>query len=490
MESFKIVLPSNASYEHFPNNTSSHYQTYLHNPIQLEGKWEVAAESVFYSANIENRYEEAVLNLTIENEEKILVNDFYPWKFKLSLNGTWPGFTGVRVPEAKTTFQFIDVLSSNILIEKINQPLFLFTRDYENRVTYRGKSPNFSIEITPELALALGFDRHHVTFSGTGPYKGNIIKDEPIKPKEHIFYFHSQLVQQERIISVKYPGEECHAKTLLQFWNERVMPYTNTVMEFSKHNKVILHHLEDVKALVFSSYLSERIDHNQPLIHRQTRWSQKVYRFKEGMLGEHWYVVLYSTEMQSVVKKHSQHTSFKYQPRLFATVERMISFLNENVISILKAKLEDKYNVEKHKFSLSSNDQRVSLNLGSWLQLSCSPNVTQMLGFDKHKFNGGNYVGTFAPRKASNRVQRVLLMTDVIESISYGNQRLQILQDFVHYIKGAEIIEKRFQPLSFVPVMRNYIDTITIQLVNEEQQQITAKDVKTVVVLHFQRVKQ
>ena len=82
----------------------------------------------------------------------------------------------------------------------------------------------------------------------------------------------------------------------------------------------------------------------------------------------------------------------------------------------------------------------------------------------------------------------ILLMMEFIQSVSYGNKQLTVLQDFIHVVKGRNIIEKRFQPLSYVPIIRNHIDTITVKLVNEDEIAITAKDVKTVLVLHFKRV--
>ena len=493
MESFKLVLPSNASHDHFPNNTSSHYQTYLHEPIQLEGKWEVAVESIYYSANIENEHEKASLTFTIMDEENLLVNDIYSWQFKLSSDKTWFGYKGVEIPMSNTTFTLVNDLNSSHILNKAERPLFQFLCDWQGRVTYRCSSPNFSLEIHPYIAKALGFDRHKVTFTGTGPYTGkNIMLNEKLDldaRKRRIHFFHSQLVRREQRITLKYPGEECNAAKLLALWNERIKPQIQSILEFSKYNKVILHLLVSDKALVFSPELAKAIDHYEPLIRRQTRWAHHVYKATAKMKEEHWYVDVYNTQMETTVAKRTRHETFEYHPGLFPTVEQMITFLNESIISMLKAKLKDRYNVEKHTFTLATSGQRVTLNLGSWLQLSCTPNVTQMLGFDERKFSDGSYVSSSTPYNASNRVQRVLLMTNIIESISYGNQRLRVLQDFVHNVKGPSIIEKRFQPLSFLPVIRNYIDNISIQLVNEAQQQITAKDVKTVVVLHFQRLK-
>ena len=46
---FYIILPSNSSVDHFPQNTMSDYTTVLSNPLNLEGNYEVALTELNYS---------------------------------------------------------------------------------------------------------------------------------------------------------------------------------------------------------------------------------------------------------------------------------------------------------------------------------------------------------------------------------------------------------------------------------------------------------
>lgn len=48
-EEFHIFLPSNASFNEYPNNTQSNYTTNLHTPKKLIGKYEVAMTEISYS---------------------------------------------------------------------------------------------------------------------------------------------------------------------------------------------------------------------------------------------------------------------------------------------------------------------------------------------------------------------------------------------------------------------------------------------------------
>ena len=45
---------SNASMDIFKNNTLASFRNQLAQPLQLEGKWQVALESVIFPTNIQN----------------------------------------------------------------------------------------------------------------------------------------------------------------------------------------------------------------------------------------------------------------------------------------------------------------------------------------------------------------------------------------------------------------------------------------------------
>ena len=54
MENFSIHLVSSASMDVFKNNTLASFCNQLAQPLQLEGKWQVALESIIFPANIKN----------------------------------------------------------------------------------------------------------------------------------------------------------------------------------------------------------------------------------------------------------------------------------------------------------------------------------------------------------------------------------------------------------------------------------------------------
>lgn len=48
---FYLVLPSNSSFEYYPENTVAHYHTHLPKEISLSGDWEVGLQEIQYTRN-------------------------------------------------------------------------------------------------------------------------------------------------------------------------------------------------------------------------------------------------------------------------------------------------------------------------------------------------------------------------------------------------------------------------------------------------------
>ena len=66
IESFKVYLPSNACHNIYPNNKPSDYKTRLDQTIELDGKWEVGVESIFYSSKVEDENEKAQIHCNVQ----------------------------------------------------------------------------------------------------------------------------------------------------------------------------------------------------------------------------------------------------------------------------------------------------------------------------------------------------------------------------------------------------------------------------------------
>ena len=77
--SFYITLPSNSSFNDFPNNTLTHYITKLKNPIRLNGNYEVALAQIIFPKNWKYRQDGSILINHPERSTRINV-EFYVWE--------------------------------------------------------------------------------------------------------------------------------------------------------------------------------------------------------------------------------------------------------------------------------------------------------------------------------------------------------------------------------------------------------------------------
>ena len=54
MSRFYVTLPSNSSMDYYPENTVAKYTTWLNNPIELDGEWEIGLTEISFPYEIEN----------------------------------------------------------------------------------------------------------------------------------------------------------------------------------------------------------------------------------------------------------------------------------------------------------------------------------------------------------------------------------------------------------------------------------------------------
>ena len=84
MASFDYVLPSNTSSKLYPHNSASDYTTVPHNPLELQGSWEVGVKSAFYSSHIGDVNEKGHVKLTYEKHSTVNINGLYPVEYKVT----------------------------------------------------------------------------------------------------------------------------------------------------------------------------------------------------------------------------------------------------------------------------------------------------------------------------------------------------------------------------------------------------------------------
>ena len=185
------------------------------------------------------------------------------------------------------------------------------------------------------------------------------------------------------------------------------------------------------------------------------------------------------------------HPYYEFTSRMFDNVSYIISMLNRLTHEKLKSKLDSLYDEKAHLCDLTLFKNHTKLAVGKWIELKITPNLAFILGFDETIFPKGRYLSKRLPATLEQREQHLFVLSNFIQSISYGSKKVDVLQEFVHEADEhtKRIIEKRFHPISYNPVKRSYIENLQIQVVNELFEPVFIKDSKTVVIIHFRKRK-
>ena len=503
MDSFKIYLPSNASYNHYPDNNASDFQTYLDNPIRLEGAWEVGAESIYYNSQIGNKEEKA--NIFTE----AITKTYFPMHdhgLKVSKDNKWLGLNGFypsSLPnDTKDIRKILAALNSinDQLLEEKEKPLFEFSihNKYKDHIQFKSFNFGLKIQISDKMADCLGF-KNFTTLSSykrrayypfANPCKETLTREDF---KVHVFLF--QLLTLKSRIVIKEEGERFLTQDeFLKRWNNRVRKkYDAELVKTSDDSMLHLDNKAENTAIL-PSYSLAYFFRNSPILRpgitKISYPTDPKDREPINYRDAKWYVYIYGDELKKYSLEEVYQFDIPFLPRKYSKVEDFIKHLDKQFLTVVKMKLKDRYDPTLHLCRFTVNNNYTQIEVGSQLQIKLSDNLKFILGFISNNFESGTYLSTTLPATLDQRDQQLFIHADFIHPVSYGSRKEFIMQQFIHDKEDDYgIVEKRFEPISFIPVARNYMDTIHIKITNESFQPIEIRDSKTILVLHFRKVK-
>ena len=505
MDSFHIYLPSNACEFIYPNNTSTDYRTRLDHTMQLEGEWEVGVESIFYSSEIDNANKGTKIDFDVKTYKKCLAG-CEKFNFLLDKNEKWKGVKGIlptkyETDPAKTANVLKTLNSLNQQIVKGKTQVFHFTKD-----NCQLNIDNFYIEITSSLAKALGYGNQTIFHKSSPPLKKvekitslNLYKEDYL-----LKYFYPNAQRKLTRIEIKPPDVDFFGKEkdFLKLWREKTKSLPGLVVNF-KDKKVGIKNHRAENTLVFSDDFASFIGRSLPIIGngKEKRWgSQKVdfvklKRLEKAYLAncrkDHWYVDIYSTKANFLEEKGDHHFSIDVYPWQYKTLKESTSAINSLVQKTLKEKLRKMYDKNQHRFEMKlTNDSYSKLELGHMIKIKLSPFLQFFYGINKEVLQNRESHGTRPLDNLIDEGQELFLLSNIAKPTGFGQQHLQILQSFLHKTGTTEIIERRFDPLVFLPLMTSSIDMIQLQLTDADYQPVLIPDHKTVVCLYFRKVRE
>ena len=501
-----MFFPSNASPEHFPRNTATNYQTKLSKPIELEGEWEVGLESIAYSPKIGNPNEKAEVKVEVKTSKITTVNDSYHYRYKLRDDGEWMGYAKVYPKEIctdpkdfKKLLQIINSMNETILEDKTKKLFELsgeLGKEGKSSYHYRGHASGFSLFLQPKLAKCLGLPHQFtgaVLSYSSAPNK-RILPKALTRKDFQIKFFDPNVVKPMQLILVKAEDEEVYTDDdLIKLWKKNVLPHVDVRLEVKKRHRVILSKAKRYQAIVLSYDFQQSINFDHPLLRSRQAAYRSFFRdkygqHKVGFKGIEWKIAVYGTEMKKeTVPNAPVSASFYLQPRK-STLDETLDAMNEKLERTIQRLAGAYYNSKLHYSKIAIEKNYCNVRNGEMISITLTKNLSFMCGFDKQTLSSGHFIGYQLPATLQQREQHLLVTADFIEPSSYGASQLAYLREMIHVDKETEIIERRFEPISYIRVSKKYIDTVQIKIVTDILEPLTIKDSKTLAQLHFRKV--
>jgi len=498
MDSFKIYLPSNASTDHFPNNSASEYRTKLKKPIELTGKWEVGLESLFYSSEVKNKNEKARIELEVKAEQSEFVNDNTFYQFVVTNDNKWKGMRPCiprHFETNKSKLQRIcDTLNAmnNLIVRQKTLSVFgavySFSVNHSGRISYKQYINDFVLRLTPTLAATLGLDDQTNLTSWNEAQHNRVVDEKPLKAKDYtLFYFASSLVKRQRRLIIKERGQ--NVKDVKQHIMNEINKagYYGITISFPPGQCIISIPDNDV-AVSFSLHLVHIIGHPRPLIGKGT-FANRIRVATHTHTNDLWYMDFYTTDLMEYRRPIQLKTAFDVFPyKNNQSLDDVLTNINYQANSRLKDLLKEKLDTERHHFQMEIKKNHTILNLGKWLRVQVSNNLRVLFGLRGNYFTPGINYGVRLVTSLNYNEERLYILADFISETLIGERHVNILREFTHVSSGEFQFERRFYPLIYLPVTKNFIDQIHIQLTNATFKPLKLRDSKTILLLHFRRL--
>jgi len=508
MNSFKVYLPSNASAHLFPNNSPSNYLTHFENPFDLNGEWEVGVESVCYSSHIDDAKEQAQIQCRVKTDDLITVNSQYPYEYSTLDDQKWKGYEGAYPDDfekdptkIESIIATLNSLNEKMLVpekRKANGDIFHFGLNSGKQVTLEIFQDGFTLGMSARLVRVLGYG-YVQFFSGkhtvTASYYPRIPGTKELRKQDyHLTYFDSNIQQYKSrvVIKPKNVSWDRSEMSFIKMWNDAVKPYGDIRVEF-KHSKLIIHNYRGSDGILFSPDFANVFNHLAPVFGRGTRWASHGVMNKKDYNSDFWYIDIYTTQLKLTRKTENHDISIELFPWKHENINQAVSYINFTVENQLRKKLKDSYDSKNHHFQLTLQPGNLAkVIIGDWLVTYFSKNLSQLFSFPDEKLHSPVVNSLSEVSQYKNRERHLNLLSNIMKPTAkptaFGKQKMPILRNFHHKSINKLTIEKRFEPIIYLPLANNYIDLIQLQLTNEFYEPIHIRDSKTLVTLYFCQV--
>lgn len=437
MDNFYITLPSNASLDVFPNNTKSNYTTLLSQNLILNGSYEVALTDISFSSNIGAQ----IGSITIK-------------KLWCLFNNICPGILN----DISINLDITNGLSREEFVNYINSQLKLNITVYQLFIhSFLFKNPKYFIETEFfkkfETALENFTENSDVyCFQNIDESVSNPI----IQPKTTVL-----------AVKNKIPSRIIKGTLAIPFSNITSYQYLINAGGVVEGNFINIQYktlLEAIKTV------------------KNTEANIIILRYSNNLDN---FIKLIGPEFSKLNEKDILSISKLQDYKLFKDKK----FYKTEIQLELNKKDQKLYNFQLYN-SLDSYDPIFSKkNDLSITSLHCNGIISEFLFNNQTRFFSDELY--YIPEKISI-IKYIAIYTDIIEEQFIGNVSAPILQviPFENMV-NRQIINVNITNLHYVPVNKNYINTIKITINDLFGNQIRFKNdfIYAIIKLHFRKIK-
>ena len=154
MDSFYVTLPSNASFDVYPDNKKSNYTTQFNTPLVLDGNYEVALAHITCTPNIRNDYGQIIIKNYLDQLPNFVSNQNF--NFLKHYNNL-----------------FLDLYAAKNLEDKINNDIqqfiyfhqlvinsLIFSIIHNNNINWNTKDPDITIPVFYDISNVM--DQYYI----------------------------------------------------------------------------------------------------------------------------------------------------------------------------------------------------------------------------------------------------------------------------------------------------------------------------------------
>ena len=177
MDTFRVYLPSNASTNLYPDNTSSNYTTSFYQPLQLQGSWEVGVESVFYASEIASNKEDGFIKVSASDHN----------------------VTFTIQPRAFDTISSIVSHMNQLILNKLKKVIGEAYDTAKHKVVFEVKNHKTVLHLGSEITLTMSnnirmlYGFINLEFKGSKPFISNE-SPLPLDSREQHLYIQSNII--------------------------------------------------------------------------------------------------------------------------------------------------------------------------------------------------------------------------------------------------------------------------------------------------------